>query len=275
MSALLHSCIALLLVLLNGLLIWQLRLWSLLAIGFVSAGVVATFMVSGDGNLDAWLGLIKFLCVWMLGLGAIVGFSLLSKTRQAQYLGRFTTYINAAVLGNILMMALTPAGQTLRGLSSPLTCLLLALWLGLEMRRKNWQTVLFDRGIFLFNASPLPWIICHSIYRVGLISLPIFDSFRYLLLEPLSWLLMFLMRRLDGQRHPLCFYFGMADTVVVSTLAVSAKLLDATLGPYALPQTWQLSSDQLDLIVISSHVIVQLICLSKIWSLAREAAYTP
>ncbi len=169
------------------------------------------------------MGFIKLMFLLPLGLGSLLTFAALSQDRQAQWLAFFTRYINFAVTANIFIMLFTPAGDTWRGLVSRCVCLVLLVWLFQEMARRRFQTTHFDAGFFIFHASPLPWVLCHAFYRMALLSLPAFDSLRYLLLEPLSLATMYALYRLHQKRYPLAYYFGFADTIVVSTLAVLSR----------------------------------------------------
>ncbi len=169
------------------------------------------------------MGFIKLMFLLPLGLGSLLTFASLSQDRQARYRAFFTRYINFAVAANIFIMLFTPAGDTWRGLVSRCVCLVLLVWLFQEMARRRYQTTQFDAGFFIFHASPLPWILCHAFYRIALLSLPAFDSLRYLLLEPLSLMTMYALYCLHKKRYPLSHYFGFADTIVVSTLAVLSR----------------------------------------------------
>jgi len=58
---------------------------------------------------------------------------------------------------------------------------------------------------------------------MALLSLPAFDSLAYLLLEPLSLGTMVALYHLHKKRYPIPYYFGLADTLVVTTLAVLSR----------------------------------------------------
>jgi hypothetical protein len=169
------------------------------------------------------MGFVKLMFLLPLGLGSLLTFASLSADRQKRSLVWFTRYINIAVAANIFIMVFTPDGGTYRGHLSRFVCLVLLIWLLQEMARKRFQTTLFDAGFFIFRSSPLGWILCHAAYRMALLSQPAFDSLHYLLLEPLSLLAMYALYRLHQKRHPLAYYFGFADTLVVTTLAVISR----------------------------------------------------
>ena len=176
-----------------------------------------------------------------------------------------TVFVNVAVLGNIVMMVFIPAEGTLRGLSTRLTCMVLVLWLIQEIQKNRWKTVNFSDGLFLFNSSPLAWVLCHAVYRLGMITLPIFDTYRYILMELCSLSLMVGFYWFHRRRYPIYYYFGMADTVIVSSLAVTAQILDIgwfESNPFT---TIQLSSTELDVGVVFLHSCVCLFGLKKIY----------
>lgn len=235
----------------------------LLGLVLISATlIISAFIQKTTHDLYDWMGIVKLVSVLVFGLGVILGFSLLSDKVQEKWLRGFTSYVNFAVLGNILMMVFVPVGESLRGIASKFTCVLLCVWLLQEMRKNQWQTVKFDQGYFIFNSAPLPWILCHSIYRLGLITMPIFSTLRYILLEPLSLLCMYGFFKIQGKRFPSPFYFGLADTLVVAILAVAEKLLTGlgsqytfSLAPYTLLLEW---------IFIPLEIVVSVIALRSI-----------
>jgi hypothetical protein len=169
------------------------------------------------------MGFIKLMFLLPLGLGSLLIFSCLSEARQKKSLRGFTHYINLAVTSNIFIMIFTPDGGTSRGLVSPVVCVVLLVWLIQEMAKARFHTTDFDAGTFIFRSSPLPWVLCHASYRIALLSLPAFDSLSYVLLEPLSLATMVALYHLHKKRQPLAFYFGFADTLVVTTLAVLSR----------------------------------------------------
>ncbi|EMY70063.1 hypothetical protein [Leptospira vanthielii] len=166
------------------------------------------------------MGFIKLMLLLPLGLGAVLVFASFSEDKQQRFLVWFSRYINFAVVANIFAMVFSPDGGTYRGFLSRFVCLGLLVWLLQEMAKERFQTTLFDRGFFIFRSSPLQWVYCHAAYRLALLSLPTFDSLQYLLLEPLSLILMFVLYHLHKKRYFLHYYFGFADTLVVTTLTV-------------------------------------------------------
>ena len=166
------------------------------------------------------MGFIKLMLLLPLGLGAVLVFASFSEDKQQRFLLPFSRYINFAVATNIFVMVFTPDGGTYRGLLSRFVCLTLLVWLLQEMAKERFRTTQFDRGFFIFRSSPLQWVYCHAAYRLALLSLPTFDSLQYLLLEPLSLSLMFVLYHLHKKRYLLHYYFGFADTLVVTTLTV-------------------------------------------------------
>ncbi|KAF2674545.1 hypothetical protein BT63DRAFT_419830 [Microthyrium microscopicum] len=71
----------------------------------------------------------KIMCELPLGLGSVLAFLLANRSFQTRHLSTFTAYVNFAVYGNIRMMALTPAGDTVRGMCSKVTCAALFIWI--------------------------------------------------------------------------------------------------------------------------------------------------
>ena len=200
---------------------WFKRTLALLIVA-ISLGVIFNFIFPGNDYVISGTGLLKFLCaVW--GLLAIVGFLLLPNVYREGYLFSFTIFVNCAVLFNIGMMVFVPAGETIRGLVIRGICLLLLVWLVLLMKERRYRTVQVDSGFFLFSASPLVWIVCHAAYRSALVSLPSFNGL-YLLIEPLTFLVMYLFFRVAKRKRPISYYFGFADTLVVSALAMWEQL---------------------------------------------------
>jgi len=194
----------------------------LIAIIFASTLLLCAKLLFGKEKLsfDVVGKFVKVMCEMPLGLGAVMVFAALSPQTQMQHIGWFTAYVNFAVLGNIAMMVAVPADGTVRGVGSRFVCLVLSVWLGLEMHKVNWQTVRFENGAFIFIASPLKWVLCHAVYRFIMVSLPIFENLCYMLLEPFSLTFMVLLHhgyaRVGGhENHPVSFYFGYSDTLVV------------------------------------------------------------
>jgi hypothetical protein len=169
------------------------------------------------------MGFIKLMFLLPLGLGSLLTFASLSEGRQRKFLLWFTPYINLAVTSNIFIMIFAPDGGTLRGIVSRVLCIVLLVWLLQEMAKVKFRTTHFESGFFIFRSSPLNWVLCHACYRIALLSLPAFDSLSYILLEPLSLGSMVALYHLHKKRHPLPYYFGFADTLVVTTLAVLSR----------------------------------------------------
>jgi hypothetical protein len=224
------------------------------------------------------MGFIKLLFLLPLGLGSLLIFSCLSEDRQKKSLPWFTHYISLAVTLNIFIMMFSPDGGTLRGLVSRAVCVVLLVWLLQEMAKARFQTTQFDSGFFIFRSSPLPWILCHAAYRFALLSLPAFDSLSYLLLEPLSLTTMVALYHLHKKRQALSFYFGFADTLVVTTLAVLSRYpipspLKSSGQNVSLP-----SEADLDLLFVPIQIVVIVFALWAIfsnWRFPRDYAKLP
>ncbi|WP_244288419.1 hypothetical protein, partial [Leptospira congkakensis] len=170
-------------------------------------------------------------------------------------------YFNVQLFGgipvaNIFVMVFAPDSGTYRGLFGRFVCLALLIWLLQEMAKERFQTTEFNRGFFIFRSSPLQWIYCHAAYRIALLSLPTFDSIQYLLLEPLSLAAMFFLYRLHKKRYVLHYYFGFADTLVVTTLTVLTwypiRFPFVQNGPYLR----SLNQNQWDIVFIPIQIIV-------------------
>ncbi len=234
--------------------------------------ITGQFIFFGSHSLDSWMGYIKLICELVFGLGAVIGFSLLSRRLQVSYLSAFTLFVNIAVLGNIAMMIVIPSEGTYRGLTSKVTCILLVVWLIQEIIKNRWRTTQYQNGFFLFNSVPLAWIFSHCIYRIGLITLPIFDSYRYILLEPISLVLMYVFYRIHKAGHPVRFYFGLADTVAVSTLAIAEQFL-GWLAPLRMPasEVIHFSQNQLDMMVVPIQMGVAVFALRAIVNNLRHS----
>jgi hypothetical protein len=197
-----------------------------------------------------WMGYLKQMILLPFGLGAVIGFGLLPQSKQDRHLSKFTMFINVAVVTNILAMVLVPSDGTIRGITSRLTCFFLVCWLLQEITRAKGNTVVYERGFFIFRAVPISWVLCHGIYRMGLMSLPTFDQFPHLFFEPMSLGGTYFLYRLHRRRHPLSHYFGFSDTLVAPTMAVCASLFSMTHGG------WILSQRQLDWIFVPIHLLV-------------------
>jgi hypothetical protein len=63
------------------------------------------------------------------GLASVLAFLVAPNSGQARYLKPFTTFVNFAVYGNIVMMVGTPAAGTVRGYSCKFACLALFAWI--------------------------------------------------------------------------------------------------------------------------------------------------
>jgi hypothetical protein len=213
------------------------------------------FALSAPDSKDT-MGFVKLMFLLPIGLGPLLTFGLLSPSIQQRYLREFTLYINFAVTANIVIMIFTPDGDTYRGLLSRLVCLALALCLVGEMAKVKFQTTFYDQGLFLFRSSPLAWIFIHAPYRLSLVSLPVFDTSHYLLLEPLSLLTMLTLYRLQDRRHPISYYFGFADTLAVSTLTMLSHF--PIPPPFLVkgPSLGSPSQDLLDLILVPIQIVV-------------------
>jgi hypothetical protein len=211
---------------------------TLLAIAIITTilGNTHFFLTKHEKSTQAKLQLIKVNAVVTCGLIPVVTASLMMKTEKGIVIpsNHFTQYINIAVIGNILMMIFVDTGRFLRGITCRLVCIALVIWLFHEMQAKNWQTVEYDNGYFIFTASPLSWIACHAIYRTILITLPSFETRRYLLLECASISCMYLLWYLyhaststspTKTRH-VSEFFGMADTITIASLSLLFGFVD-------------------------------------------------
>lgn len=204
----------------------------LICIIWFSVSQVIEFNVLTKHTISQWGELAKLLGTVPFGLGAVCLFRTLSDDLQPEQLLRIRTYINFAVIGNILMMLFTPPGSTWRGYLGKGSCVLLTTWLAQEINSKLEQSVGFDQGILVFRAVTMPWICCHSLYRLSLVSLPAFSSLKYLIMEPLSIGFMIIFWSVYGKsrEQPVYFYFGVADTLVtaaMSTVSFALKNFDS------------------------------------------------
>jgi len=224
----------------------------------IALSLFAGFQFIGVFNRDPieTMGFIKLMFLLPLGLGSLLAFGFLSEERQKRSLVWFTRYINIAVFANIFIMIFTPDGDSYRGLLSRFVCLTILVWLLQEMAKQGFQTTRFDAGFFIFRSSPLSWIFCHACYRIALLSLPVFDSIHYLLLEPLSLFTMLALYRLHQKRHPLHYYFGFADTLAVTTLAVVSRYPIAPIFDNDGPLVASFSQAHLDMIFVPIQIVV-------------------
>ncbi|KAJ5199265.1 hypothetical protein N7491_000179 [Penicillium cf. griseofulvum] len=169
-------------------------------------------------NTTATLGeMIKTICVLPLGLGSVLMFLIADRSLQTRFLPAFTTYINFAVYANIGMMVGTPAGGTLRGMCSKITCIALFVWIVQKGHRVGWKTVIVHNNLFVFTAVSKSWIFAHACYRFVLLTLPCFGSGRrHRLLELYSLTLTFALS--STSKLPFEYFFGMADTLAVPAM---------------------------------------------------------
>ncbi|MBM9547424.1 hypothetical protein JWG40_10380 [Leptospira sp. 201903074] len=211
------------------------------------------------------MGFIKLMLLLPFGLGAVLAFASFSEDKQQRFLLRFSRYINFAVVANIFVMVFTPDGGTYRGFLSRFVCLALLVWLIQEMAKERFQTTQFDRGFFIFRSSPLQWIYSHAAYRIALLSLPTFDSIQYLLLEPLSLVVMAVLYHFHKKRFALCYYFGFADTIVVTTLTVVGRF--PIRSPFELkgPYFKILTENQWDMVFVPIQLAVIILTLRAIY----------
>jgi hypothetical protein len=163
----------------------------------------------------------KTMCLLPLGLGSVLAILVANRSFQIRYLPAFTTYINLAVCGNIGMMVAIPADGNLRGTCSKITCIALFTWIIQQGQRVGWKTVVIHNNLFLYTAVSKSWIFAHAAYRFVLLTLPCFGSGRrHRLMEFYSLTLTFaLYLTRSNSKFPFEYYFGMADTLVVPTIA--------------------------------------------------------
>ena len=193
----------------------RIRVLLLLVVLSVSTTIVLFDKTSTVGEMT------KIMCELPLGLGSVLVFLILNRSFQIQYLPAFTMYVNFAVYGNIGMMVATPADDTFRGTCSKITCMALFIWIVQQERRVSWKTVVIHDNLFLYVAVSKSWIFAHAIYRFVLLTLPCFGSGRrHRLMEFYSLGLTFLLSYTrSNSNFPFEYYFGMADTLVVPTIA--------------------------------------------------------
>lgn len=163
----------------------------------------------------------KTMCELPLGLGSVLAFLVANRSFQIRYLPAFTTYINFAVYGNIGMMVATPTDGTFRGTCSRITCITLFIWIVQQGRHAGWKTVNIHDNLFLYTAVSKSWIFAHAVYRFVLLTLPCFGSgLRHRLMEFYSLAVTFgLCFTQSSSNLPFEYYFGMADTLVIPTIA--------------------------------------------------------
>jgi hypothetical protein len=236
----------------------------------VSCASIWVFMSTMSPASDV-AGFVKFICEMPLGLGSLVLFQCLPWRHRIAYRSYFVQYVNVAVVGNIAMMVFVPDGGTMRGWTSRMACTALVIWLIKAMRAQHWVTQPLPQPrnlrsaspLFIFTAVPLPWIMTHACHRCVMITLPAFDSPRYVLLEILSLGIMvflhwwynrpalptgtaadlvgpgvklstrpssFLPVEIGRRQFPVEAFFGLADTICVATMGTVSHIADGLLG---------------------------------------------
>ncbi|CAK4693686.1 hypothetical protein LEN26_011785 [Aphanomyces euteiches] len=244
------------------LLVFYLLSWSprflLLVIFVLYAVEAARFVSAKDWSFHATSSFAKLSVIWPLGFGSVIAFGQLSPATLAHHLPWITVYINAAVLGNIAMMGFIPPGPgAVRGYTHRAACLCLVVWLVREMHAVHWRTVSFtEHGYFLFNASPLSWVFAHAAYRAVMMTLPPFDTMRYLVLEPASLGLMAMFAAMNNA--PASLWFGQSDTLVAATVCMTSAILSWGRPSAASPDhTMRLpESSSLGLTCVAVHLVV-------------------
>lgn len=277
--------------------------WLQLALVVAATAAVSAPHVTNPGarTESEWQALVKVAAVLPLGLGSLALFGAVSPTVRARWLPAFTTYVNAAVLGNIAIMLCVPSGGTWRGLTSRLTCLTLLAWLALEMVAVRWRTIALSEGVvpwpFLFTASPSRWVLAHAAYRALLMTLPMFDTERYWAMEPLSLGVMALHHatlppaaggardhkgrgkdtRLGGTvrgHSGVATSFGASDTTTVAAMAVVGRVL---VGDAVTPLPVWLGLDgwidaapggTADLAAVTCHSVIMCVALREVLRLS-------
>lgn len=217
--------------------------------------LLAQFALANDFSTPALLKLAKQLCEVPFGLGLLCVCALW----QAPWT---ETAIVVGVLVNVAMMALTPAGGAVRGVTSKVVCLLLTAWLVQLLRANNGRVVFFDRHLFVYTALSTHWIACHTVYRLLLVTLPVFATRRYLTLELCTIASMAALHALHGA-YPLAHYFGYADSLSVCGIMLLGAFTDKpTLSPRAL--RWTISEKTLDCVAVPCHLIIAVVALMSI-----------
>jgi hypothetical protein len=182
----------------------------------VVLGASATIVVFD--NTSTVGEMIKIMCELPLGLGSVLAFLIANRSFKARYLPAFTTYVNFAVYGNIVMMVGTPADGTLRGMCSKVTCVALFIWIVQQGHSAGWKTIALHDKLFIFTAASKSWIFAHAVYRFVLLTLPCFGSGRrHRLLELYSLTMTFALSSTSNLPFEYCF--GQADTLVVPASA--------------------------------------------------------
>jgi hypothetical protein len=203
--------LSIILVVLYGCILYSRKLLLLLV-------VAASMIILRFDNHSSTGEFIKIMCELPLGLGSVLAFLCASRAFQNRYLHAFTTYVNFAVYGNIVMMVATPSGGTMRGLCGKLTCIALSVWIVQQGYQVGWRTIKLHDHLFVFTAVNKSWVFAHSLYRFVLLTLPTFGSGRrHRLLELYSLAMTFVLSKSTGLPYGSCF--GMADTLVVPAAA--------------------------------------------------------
>lgn len=238
-------------------------LW--LAVYGLYAVYVQRFLSQDDRD---WGHFAKMTLLLPAGLGTLLSYRVWFD--YARYLGPFSMLINTAVLVNIAMMALLPnTSSALRGRLHRPTCLALVAWLWLEMSSVGFLTCEFSpSGLFVFNSSPMAWILLHACYRFVMITLPNFDSQRYLTLELYSLSTMCFLSWLDHGAHGPESYFGYADSIVVPSVAITSALFPMEHRPSPRVQAL-LASPRFDALCAAVQCLVLAVSLQHIVELTR------
>lgn len=214
-----NASLSIILILTYGCVVWSQRLLLLIV-------TVATVTIVAFDKTSTTKEMIKVMCELPLGLGSVLAFLVADRSLKSRFLSAFTTYVNFAVYGNIGMMVATPAGGTLRGMCSKLTCLVLFVWIVQQGHRAGWKTILLHDELFVFTSASKRWIFAHAIYRFVLLTLPCFGSGRrHRLLEFYSLSLTLALSR--AANLPFEYCFGMADTLVVPATAAWSSIATA------------------------------------------------
>src|SRR5204863_2733413 len=97
----------------------------------------------------------------------------------------------------------------------------LFIWIVQQGKRAGWKTVIIHDNLFLYTAVSKSWIFAHAVYRFILLTLPCFGlGRRHRLMEFYSLALTFgLSFTQSNSNFQFEHYFGMADTLVVPTIA--------------------------------------------------------
>eukprot|EP00759_Apiculatamorpha_spiralis_P030741 PhF_6_TR32359/c0_g1_i2/m.47987 len=195
-----------------------------------------TYLELFSSKKPNYFALAKITATVPLGLGSLLWFTnYVGGPSRPQLLRYFTMYINAAVLGNVSMMVAANPEGTIRGQIGRLNSVVLSLWLFQEMNRMGlWTTVdIVDNRLMIFRAAPTHWILLHALYRIGLVSLPSFTTYRYAFLEASSLSVTCLLHIYNNKALPWSQYFGMADTLVVPVMCLVSGLMD-----FVFPRDW-------------------------------------